>query len=148
MKKPKARYIKTEFGGIGWKHEQDPTEEQLWLIGILAEWTRGTHHFQGNVSKCGRGIMLTTFRDGISTVDYDRLTHLVLLAHKYSVRIEIEPKGFCLGIALHKRIPFTMEGPSTSGVSLWDGHPTLLQLANRALEMIDEQKIEEKVNEN
>lgn len=129
--KIKARYIKAEFGGFGWKGDKDPSEEQLWLVEILAEWTRGTHHFQGNVSECGRGILLITGLYGIATFDCDRLTHLVLLAHKHLVRVEIEPKGFYLGIALHKRLP-KKNGELTS---LWDHHPSLDDLCARAQEM-------------
>jgi hypothetical protein len=127
--KLKPRYIKAEFGGFGWKDQSDPTGEQLRLVEVLAEWTCGTHHFQGSVSPDGRGIMLVTSRSGLSTFDCDRLTSLVLLAHKHLVRVEIEPKGFYLGISLHTRLP---EG---QGRRSFDTHPSLSDLRKRCLKL-------------
>lgn len=128
--KIKARYIKTEHGGIGWKGDKDPSEEQLWLVGILSEWTCGTHHFQGNVSECGRGISLVTSKYGLSTFDFDRLTWLVLVAHKYFVRAEVTGKapGY-VEIMLHKR------KPKEEDDRFWEHHPSLDDLCTRAQKM-------------
>ena len=127
MKKRKARYIapSEEFGGFGWLGEADPTPEQMELVYFLARWAHGTHHFNGNVNQCGKGVTLTRSETDMSTFDGDKLTWLVLLAHKYHVRVEIEAAApRYIRIHCHQR--------RQDGDRIWERHPGLDGLIERA----------------
>lgn len=52
----------------------------------------GKHHFPGRIKKCGYGWEMND-RYALSTSDYGNLTKLVLMAHKYAVRVELMPSG-------------------------------------------------------
>jgi hypothetical protein len=130
MNKPKPRWISADFGGFDWVGAQDPTPVQLGLAAFLARWTCGTHHFNGKVSDWGRGIALVQPCYGVSTYDFANLTALVLLAHKFFVRVEIEPVSFkYLRVICHQRQP-KVEGDKSS-----ERHPSLDDLIQWATKM-------------
>ena len=130
MRKPKPRYIREEFGGFNWLGSSDPTPVQIELIHFLARWRFGTHHFGGNVNECGRGVTLTCSHYDLSTYDADRLTWLVLLAHKYHVRVELgaAAPGY-MRVHCHQR--------KLDGDRVFDRHPDLTELIERASKMLD-----------
>lgn len=130
MSKPKPRWISADFGGFTWVGAQDPTPVQLGLADFLARWTRGTHHFNGKVSEWGRGIALVRPCAGWSTYDASDLTALVLLAHRFFVRVEIEPVSFkYLRVICHQR------QPKGEGDNMWERHPSLEELIQWATTM-------------
>lgn len=122
MKRRKARYILAEFGGFNWLPEKEPTSTQLELVKILSIWRKGSHHLGGNIDECGDGITLTTWVTP-STYDGDELTWLVLLAHKFHVRVEIESASFkYIRVHCHQR------HPQQDYDRMWARHPSLNDL--------------------
>lgn len=67
------------------------TEDQQFCKKMLIEWACGEHHLP-EVRVFGSGIHINHYGD-LSTFDFDRLTRLVLLAHRDAVRIEIKNSG-------------------------------------------------------
>lgn len=100
-------------GGPAW------TLEQAACIELLAEFALGKHHLPV-VREWGDGVCVN-WHGNLATTDFDGLTRLVLLAHKYAVRIEIGWSGpGMVRIIAHKR----MHGErKTLGFSRW--HPDL-----------------------
>lgn len=97
------------------------TEDQEYCTEMLADWVLGSHHLP-KVHEFGTGVCINYAGD-LSTYDHDRLTRLVLLAHKYSVRIEIGSSGpGMVKVIAHRRIP------KEEGQRFWQGHPTLEHL--------------------
>lgn len=96
------------------------TEDQNYCEEMLALWCGGHHHLP-KVYPFGSGICIN-FRGDLSTYDFARLTHLVLLAHKKAVRIEIASSGpGMVKIIAHRR-----KHDETLGVS--QRHPSLFDL--------------------
>lgn len=67
------------------------TTDQTYCVQMLEEWAGGAHHLP-KVHEFGTGVCINYFGD-LSTFDYDRLTSLVLLAHRDAVRVEISHSG-------------------------------------------------------
>lgn len=106
-------------------HEKDLesfTTDQRHCIEMLGDWACGFHHLP-MPKEWGRGVRVHWTGD-LSTWDFDRLTRLVLLAHKHCVRIEIGPGG-PRGVAImaHRRVDGLR--------SITEGHPDLEQLTKR-----------------
>lgn len=130
MSKHTSRHISAEFGGFDWTASEDPTPIQLGLVDFLSRWTRGTHHFDGKVHPWGRGVALVRYCPGWSTYDAAELTSLVLLAHRFFVRVEIEPASFkYLRVICHQR------KEATDGDKQWARHPSLDGLIEWAQKM-------------
>lgn len=70
---------------------RNPTEDQEYCRKALSRWVGGDHHLP-NVYEWGMGICISVHGD-ISTFDWDRLTYLLLIAHRYRIRIEISSSG-------------------------------------------------------
>lgn len=99
------------------------TEDQKYCIEVLALWTHGHHHLPV-VHPFGDGVYINGSGD-LSTFDFDKLTYLVLLAHRYAVRIEIAPSGPGLvRVIAHRR------GPDQS-LPISRRHPGLSQLRDQ-----------------
>lgn len=100
------------------------TEDQEYCRLMLSEWAGGDHHLP-DVHVFGTGVCINT-RKGLSTYDFDRLTSLVLLAHRDSVRIVIASSGpRMVKVIAHRRKPMA------PGQRMWEGHPTLDDLITR-----------------
>lgn len=100
------------------------TEDQEYCKEMLADWVLGNHHLP-KVHEFGTGVCVN-YRGDLSTYDWDRLTRLVLLAHSYSVRIEIAASGpGMVKVIAHRRVP------KAEGQKMWQGHPTLENLRDR-----------------
>jgi len=82
------------------------------------------HMDRQNVYPCGRGIR-TSILGEAATHDSGLLTWLVLLAHRYCVRIAITSAG-------PRRISITAHPRDPSALSNADGHPSLDDLIRRA----------------
>ena len=96
------------------------SEDQQFCINALAEWACGHHHLP-KVHEFGVGICINYSGD-LSTFDFDRLTRLVLIAHKHYIRIEIASSGPRLvRIIAHRR---KRDG------NIYNRHPGLDELEN------------------
>ena len=73
------------------KQVQKLSEDQERCRRFLSEWVCGDHHLP-KVHLFGTGICIS-FSQDLSTHDFNRLTMLVILAHKYAIRIEIASSG-------------------------------------------------------
>mgnify|MGYP000609010778 CR=1 FL=1 len=89
---------------------------------IATTWTRCRwyHTAKGAVS-----FALRT--NGLSTYDHDKLTRLVLAAHRHQVRVEIKPCNM-----QYVRVIFWPRDLDDDSFAA--GHPTLADLARRALD--------------
>jgi hypothetical protein len=67
------------------------SEDQKYCIQFLATFAGGYHHLP-TVHQFGTGVCVN-FTGDLSTHDFNRLTMLVLLAHRYAVRVEIASSG-------------------------------------------------------
>ena len=67
------------------------TEDQEYCRKALSFWVGGDHHLP-KVDDWGAGIAIN-FSGDLSTWDFNRLTQLVLIAHRYFIRIEIGSSG-------------------------------------------------------
>lgn len=54
---------------------------------------RGQHHIGAEIKPHGNGWCVNTYQTIFATFDYSGLTRMVLMAHKYAVRVEIKPSG-------------------------------------------------------
>jgi hypothetical protein len=73
-------------------------------IEFFSEFYRGQHHIPGKVKEFGYGWMVNHDRGDLATYDYNQLTRLVLMAHHYCYRVEIQPSSpRHLKIAIWKR---------------------------------------------
>lgn len=130
MSGKKAKWITADFGGFDWIGPEDPTPVQLGLVYFLSRWTSGTHHFDGKVHEHGRGVALVRYCPGFATYDAAELTLLVLLAHRFFVRVEIEPASFnYLRVICHQR------KEAEDGDKQWARHPSLDGLIEWAQKM-------------
>lgn len=101
---------------------EDLTPEQLACLETLRDWVGGPHHMP-RVYTFGSGISINYSGD-LSTFDGSRLTHLVLLAHRDAVRIELMHSGpRMVKVIAHKRKPIR------EGLRFWEKHPTLADLS-------------------
>lgn len=110
------------LGFLKRKEQFLPAQERLALVfGVVFS---GLHHVR-NIKKYDVGTKfeyweVNTFED-LSTFDHDRLTKLVLAAHKYCIRASIMPSGpNMVKIRLHPRY-------SRTG-SISQRHPTMEQV--------------------
>ena len=104
------------------------TKDQRFCADMLAEWAGGYPHLP-KIKLCGQGVE-TNFYGDLSTFDYDRLTRLVLLAHRDFVRIQLKSSGPGLvKIMAHRR------RPKQDDDCIWDYHPSLDDLISKAAEM-------------
>ena len=95
-----------------------PDEERM--EAVLAFTFHGIHHVF-NLRK--DPVCWTTSVSRLSTFDYDELTRLVWAAHKYAVRVQIQPGGpGLIKLVLHPR---RREGGIT------ERHPTLEDVMTR-----------------
>jgi len=81
---------------------KDLTPDQEYCRETLSDFVLGAHHLP-KIHKWGAGICINYSGD-LATFDFDRLTRLVLLAHRDHVRIEIGQSGPCrVRIMAHRR---------------------------------------------
>jgi hypothetical protein len=96
------------------------TEDQKFCKLVLAHWAGGEHHLP-TVHLFGAGICINVSND-LATFDFDRLTRLVITAHRWAVRIEIASSGpRLIKIIAHRRSPVQTE-------SIYRRHPDLCAL--------------------
>lgn len=104
-----------------------PTDNQQYCINLFTLWACGEHHLP-KVHEFGCGVCINYSGD-LSTFDFDLLTFLVLLAHRYRVRIELASSGpGKVRIIAHRR---KSEGSTTQR------HPGLTELTKRAASMLE-----------
>lgn len=107
-----------------------PTPGHLQSMAAIVEGLGSPWNIPTNWDKCkwyhtAKGAISFTYGRDLATYDRDRLTSLVLAAHKHSVRIEIEPcNPRYLRLIFWPRVP--------DGDSFASKHPTLEDLARRA----------------
>lgn len=103
-------------GGHALLDERNMTDAQRECVGLLCRVFRGRHHVPARIYTCGRGIKCNV-RAGLSTVDFDYLTRLVVLAHDMCIRVEIVSSGpGRVGVVLHKRQRYG---------DIYERHPTI-----------------------
>ena len=94
--------------------------------GLGSPWNIPTNWDRCQWYRTTRGAISLCVGKSLATHDFDRLTALVLAAHKHCVRVEIEPAG-----PTHLRVTFwPRDRAATDNMSR---HPSLEDLANRAL---------------
>lgn len=110
------------------------TDAQKACIAMLEEWACGAHHLP-KVRDWGRGVTICYGND-LSTFDADRLTSLVLLAHRDGIRVEVSGDGGPrqVRISCHKRI----SSDDRKEFFIDQRHPTLTSLKSRIETMIAE----------
>lgn len=97
------------------------SEDQKYCIQVLQAWAGGAHHLP-KIYDWGSGVCVN-WSGGVATFDWDGLTRLVLLAHKFLVRVEVSWSGPGLvRIICHRR--------KASG-SISQRHPSLDDLVKR-----------------
>ena len=95
---------------------------------MLAEWVGGYHRLP-KVKEWGSGVCVNFYGD-LSTYDWNRLTTLVLLAHRDFVRIEIASSGpRMVRVIAHRR------GPKKDGDAVHERHPSLDDLIEQIKSM-------------
>ena len=93
------------------------TKEQA--VEFFTIFYNGEHHFPSEIKECGHGWSMIHKYGGFATFDYSNLTKLVLMAHRYCVRVELDTYGVNkMKISIWKRKP---EG------SISERHPTIEQ---------------------
>lgn len=103
------------------------TLAQTACIETLTRWVGGSHHLP-RVHEFGTGVCINHSGD-LSTFDFDRLTTLVLYAHRDAVRIEIASSGpRRVKIIAHKRRH--KQNPEERP-RMHEYHPTLADLETR-----------------
>lgn len=98
-------------------HESTGAER---MESVLSVAFRGIHHVP-KITKYGDGnqFWAVNVRSGIATFDSDQLTRLVLAAHHFAVRVEIQSSGPGLvKLLLHTR---KRDG------NIYESHPTIQQ---------------------
>ena len=100
-------------------HPRDMTDHQRACWQLICDLMGGDWHVTGKVRAAGRhGLSWNARHLSLATFDYDRLTHLVVLAHDRCIRAEIGPSGpGMLNLTLHQR-------PGRTG-EMTRRHPTL-----------------------
>jgi hypothetical protein len=79
------------------------TKDQRRCWDALTWAFRGAHHFGGPVYECGYGLRTTEYGEA-ATFDSNLLTRLVVVAHRFAVRIAITQSGpNRIGITAHPR---------------------------------------------
>lgn len=88
---------------------------------FFSEFYFGEHHIPGHkIHKWGYGFRVKHDRGALSSFDFNELTRLVLMAHKYCVRVSVSPLSFrFLSIEIWQR-------QGTEG-SLSERHPKIEQ---------------------
>ena len=110
------------------KQKETLTEDQKFCADMLAEWAGGYHHLP-KVHKSSQGVEINHYGD-LSTFDFNKLTRLVLLAHRDFVRIEITNSG-----PRQVKIMAHLRRPKQKGDCMWSYHPSLADLIAQAKEM-------------
>jgi hypothetical protein len=101
-------------------------DDQLLASYALAVVEEGYHHL-GKIKECGPRGVETSVRSNLSTFDGNRLTRIVLVAHRMGVRIEIGPSGpSMVKLMAHAR---HINDDKDSGLQFWERHPSLDHLA-------------------
>jgi len=99
------------------------TDNQEYCKRMLSQWVGGDHHL-GKIHPFGHGIKMS-YRGDLATFDSSKLTNLVLLAHRWRVRVSLTSAGIAgVNVCCWKR--------KESG-SLFERHPGLEELAARCL---------------
>lgn len=84
---------------------------------VMAACFRGLHNHRGKLERHER-YWIATCHHSLSSYDSNDLTRLVLAAHKFHVRVEVQPANIkVLRIMLHDR--------QREGTATWDRHPTI-----------------------
>ena len=80
------------------------TDDQWRCAELVADVFCGFHHVTGEFKAFGRGVAVSVFAGTLATIDNDRLTRLVLLAHDRMIRVEMAASSpGRVKLALHKR---------------------------------------------
>ena len=105
------------------------TPDQEACIDTLASVFGGRHHLPRNIEQWGDGIAINHSGD-IATYDFNKLTALVIAAHRDAVRIEIASSGTrMIKIMAHKR-----KHGERKAMPMWEYHPNLADLQQQAEE--------------
>lgn len=81
-------------------------------VAFFAALYRGEHHIPAPGHYGAHGVRLLDGSDAyyvnqydeLASYDYDMLTRLVLLAHEYAVRVDVDARGRYLRITIHGRL--------------------------------------------
>lgn len=86
------------------------TDDQVRCLDVLAEadrlynWHRtGRRRLDGGFRPCGEGVEVRLRFGSFSTYDDNRLTRLVVAAHRHAVRVAIGASGGLLTVHVHPR---------------------------------------------
>jgi len=94
---------------------------------VLSYTFNGLHNVPGNVKyKNADGewpSVEVCVSGGLSSYDFDRLTRLVMAAHRYLVRVDVSAAS-----SRYIRITLTPRLASRPGLSMFDKHPSLADL--------------------
>jgi len=110
-----------------------PTPGHLQAMAAIVDGLGSPWNIPTNWGRCkwyhtAKGAISLTYGRDLATFDHDKLTALVLAAHKNCVRVEIEPCN-----PQYLRIVFWPR--ETDGERIYARHPTLNDLASRALKL-------------
>lgn len=113
-----------------------PTPGHLQAMAAIVDGLGSPWNIPTNWDRCrwyhtAKGAISIVYRRDLATHDFDRLTRLVLAAHAHCVRVEIEP---CSPQAV-RIIFWPRDHDAKENMSR---HPTLADLAGRAMKMADE----------
>ena len=94
----------SDFDLARWYRKPWMTDDQWACAKMFADVVGGFHHVCSGFKPFGDGITIHHMGGGFATVDFDRLTRLVILAHDQMVRVQLIPSGpGRIGFALWKR---------------------------------------------
>lgn len=103
------------------------TPDQQICADVLAEVFGGYHHLP-RIHENGTGIAVNVHAD-LTTHDGNKLTELVLAAHKYAVRIGVESSG----PGLVKITAYKRQHGDKRSLKFWEYHPDLKDLSDACL---------------
>ena len=116
------------------KKREQLSPDQAFCFDALCEFMGGAHHLP-KVYEFESGICINFFGD-LSTYDFDKLTRIVLLAHRDAVRIEIASSGpRMIRIIAHSR-----QHGDRKLMRSFDWHPSLFDL-KESIERITNEKL-------
>lgn len=93
------------------------SDDQWECCKMIFDLIGGEHHLNGKIKEHGTGIVYVT-GSSFATYDFSTLTTLVLLAHKRTIRVEINACNFShIKICLWKRTKIAGR--------YWEKHPTI-----------------------
>lgn len=102
--------------------------EGLRVAVLIEEWI-GLHHLPNPWARYDwSDTFVEVFsHEPMATFDFDRLTRLVVLAHKHRIRVDVSPAMRYLRLQFH---------PRNDSADIYTGHPGLTELARKVQDAI------------